>query len=88
MGYTGVCWDNAMAESFFATLKTEFYGLAPGWCTGVMRLLGSPRSGLSIEIEAWPCPSYWGNENTRCTPFVGLRGYRISTSINVGVENF
>ena len=26
MGFTGVCWDNAMAESFFATLKTEFYG--------------------------------------------------------------
>lgn len=25
LGYTGVCWDNAMAESFFATLKTEFY---------------------------------------------------------------
>jgi putative transposase len=25
MGKTGVCWDNAMAESFFATLKTEFY---------------------------------------------------------------
>ena len=25
MGYTGICWDNAMAESFFATLKTEFY---------------------------------------------------------------
>lgn len=25
MGYTGNCWDNAMAESFFATLKTEFY---------------------------------------------------------------
>ena len=25
MGYTGVCWDNAMAESFFATLQTEFY---------------------------------------------------------------
>ncbi|TFD73495.1 IS3 family transposase [Cryobacterium gelidum] len=23
MGYTGICWDNAMAESFFATLKTE-----------------------------------------------------------------
>jgi transposase InsO family protein len=22
MGDTGVCWDNAMAESFFATLKT------------------------------------------------------------------
>ena len=25
MGYTGICWDNAMAESFFATLNTEFY---------------------------------------------------------------
>lgn len=25
MGYTGICWENAMAESFFATLKTEFY---------------------------------------------------------------
>jgi putative transposase len=25
MGRTAVCWDNAMAESFFATLKTEFY---------------------------------------------------------------
>ena len=25
MGATGVAWDNAMAESFFATLKIEFY---------------------------------------------------------------
>lgn len=24
MGAVGVCWDNAMAESFFATLKNEF----------------------------------------------------------------
>ena len=23
MGKVGVCWDNAVAESFFATLKTE-----------------------------------------------------------------
>lgn len=25
VGRTGVCWDNAMQESFRSTLKTEFY---------------------------------------------------------------
>ena len=25
VGQTGVCWDNAAAESFFATLKNEMY---------------------------------------------------------------
>lgn len=25
MGRTGVCWDNAAAESFFATMKNEMY---------------------------------------------------------------
>ncbi len=37
MGATGICWDNAMAESFFATLK----GQAPG--SGVA--LRDPSSG-------------------------------------------
>ncbi len=27
VGRTGVCWDNAVAESFFATLKNEMYHL-------------------------------------------------------------
>ena len=25
MGWAGVCWDNAMAKSSWATLKTEYY---------------------------------------------------------------
>ena len=25
VGRTGVCWDNAVAETFFATLKNEMY---------------------------------------------------------------
>ena len=25
MGRTGICWDNAVAETFFASLKNEMY---------------------------------------------------------------
>ena len=47
MGKTGVCWDNAMAESFFASLKNEF----------VYRTVFPTRrkavSGIAHWIEIW-----------------------------------
>ena len=43
MGYTGICWDNAMAESFFATLKTEFY----------YRRIWPTRARAIREVSAW-----------------------------------
>src|SRR5450759_1433950 len=43
MGYTGICWDNAMAESFFATLKTEFY----------YRRVWPTKKRARIEVGRW-----------------------------------
>jgi putative transposase len=43
MGRTGVCWDNAMAESFFATLKTEFY----------YRRIWPTQARAKTEVGAW-----------------------------------
>lgn len=43
MGRTGVCWDNAMAESFFATLKTEFY----------YRRVWTTKTRARLEVGAW-----------------------------------
>ena len=43
MGRTGVCWDNAMTESFFATLKTEFY----------YRRVWPTKAKTKVEVAAW-----------------------------------
>ena len=43
MCYTGVCWDNAMAESFFATLKTKCY----------YRRVWPTKKHARLEVEAW-----------------------------------
>ena len=43
MGLTGICWDNAMAESFFATLKTEFY----------YRRVWPIKTGAKLAVGTW-----------------------------------
>lgn len=48
MGHTGVCWDNAVAESFFATLKSD---LAAEIGTFVTR--AEARGWIVRYIEGW-----------------------------------
>jgi transposase InsO family protein len=43
VGRTGVCWDNAAAESFWATLKVEFYD----------RYLWPTRSAAKLAVGGW-----------------------------------
>lgn len=47
VGRTGVCWDNAMAESIWATLKTEFYSQRT-WATR-----SEARQAVGCWIESW-----------------------------------
>jgi len=48
MGTTGVCWDNAVAESFYATLKSD---LVPEVGTFVTRQ--DDRAWVVRYIEGW-----------------------------------
>ena len=43
VGRTGVCWDNAAAESFWATLKVEFYD----------RYLWPSRAAAKLAVGDW-----------------------------------
>jgi putative transposase len=43
IGRTGVCWDNAAAESFWSTLKTEFYNRR-SWAT---------KTEARLAVAAW-----------------------------------
>jgi transposase InsO family protein len=43
VGRTAVCWDNAQAESFWATLKVEFYG----------RYLWLTKAAAKLAVADW-----------------------------------
>ena len=47
MGRTGVCWDNAPAESFFATLKKELVNRT------TFRTRAEARIAIRHWIESW-----------------------------------
>ncbi|MFF8261848.1 IS3 family transposase, partial [Streptomyces virginiae] len=47
VGRTGVCWDNALAESFFATLKTELIS------RHTWRTKAAAHSAIFEYIEGW-----------------------------------
>lgn len=47
VGRTGQCWDNALAGSFFATLKNELIGTQP-WPSG-----SAAQTAIFEWIESW-----------------------------------
>ncbi|MCC2280928.1 integrase core domain-containing protein [Streptomyces sp. ET3-23] len=47
VGRTGQCWDNALAESFFATIKRELLGTRP-WPSRALA-----RTAVFDYIEGW-----------------------------------
>ena len=60
MGRTGVCWDNAAAESFFATLKREL----------IYRYHWNDAKVLHQDLYWW-IEAWYNNRRTHLT--LGLR---------------
>lgn len=62
MGATGVCWDNSVAESFFATLKKEMY-YRQHWATQA-----DARRAVIRWIEGWYNPHRMHSTNGYQSP--------------------
>ncbi len=62
MGATGICWDNAVAEAFFATLKKELY-YRRAWATRP-----EARRAVIRWIEGWYNPHRMHSTNGYLSP--------------------
>jgi putative transposase len=62
MGATGVCWDNAVAEAFFSTLKRELY-YKQAWPTRA-----DARRAIIRWIEGWFNPKRMHSTNNYLSP--------------------
>jgi transposase InsO family protein len=72
VGRTGVCWDNAMQESFWSTLKTEFYDRRR-WVTrqDAIRATGAgSRSSITApgSTQPWAMPPPWNTNKSSPRP--------------------
>lgn len=79
LGRTGQCWDNALAESFFATIKRELLGTKP-WPSRALA-----RTAIFEWIESWynlqRLHSSLGYRSPR-----GSRRYRVPMSRRLAVS--
>jgi len=68
MGETGVCWDNAAAESFWSTFKHEYY----------YRRTFATKTELIVGVDKW---IHWFNHERRHSGAGGLSPIRYEQTL-------
>lgn len=79
MGATGVCWDNAVAESFFATLKSDLAAEV-----GIFPTHQDARAWVVRYIEGWYNRRRPHSTNNGLAPMVALE--RLATQETVSLS--
>lgn len=78
MGATGVCWDNAVAESFFATLKSDLAAEV-----GTFPDRAAARSWIVRYIEGWYNRRRPHSTNQGLPPMMALERYFSQTTVSL-----
>lgn len=78
MGATGVCWDNAVAESFFATLKSDLSSEV-----GVFATRQAARSWIVRYIEGWYNRRRPHSANQGVPPMIALEQYSSQGTVSL-----